>query len=175
MASPSDHELAWSMIDCNLDANHDDRHRVKHSGAVAHQGATSFCVHVLKVCHGRRPLTRGASSNQIDDRKQNQRTHERDHQSHYAEVTLIDRTPANEWRNKPAAKHRPDNSDDDIENDALCRIGAHDEAGEPTDDAANDQPYDEIDHGQFSLEICQLPIRETPVSVTSAFNRPTHS
>src|SRR5207342_3908782 len=45
---------------------------------------------------------------------------------------------------QPAAQERADNADDHIEQDALLRIRPHDQAGEPADDAAHDQPDDDV-------------------------------
>ena len=38
------------------------------------------------------------------------------------------------------ADERADDADDDVEQYALLRVGAHDEAGQPADDAADHEP-----------------------------------
>jgi hypothetical protein len=43
-----------------------------------------------------------------------------------------------------APEQRADDADDDVEEDALGGIALHDDAGEPTNDAADNQPNDKV-------------------------------
>ena len=49
------------------------------------------------------------------------------------------------------AEERADDADHDVEEDALLGVGLHHDAGQPADDPAHDQPYDQTHVAPLSL------------------------
>src|SRR3546814_2476064 len=74
----------------------------------------------------------------MDDRQQYDRTSQRDQECHGCERGVVDVASGEDQ----AADERTDNADHDIEDDALLTICPHDDAGKPSDNAANDEPHD---------------------------------
>src|SRR4051812_2916312 len=87
---------------------------------------------------------RAAATDQIDDRQEDDRAEERDPEAGDAEVVLVDRAGTEHRCQQPAAQHRADDADDDVQDDALLPVGSHDHAGDPTDEAAHYKPNDEV-------------------------------
>src|SRR5688572_20978964 len=96
------------------------------------------------ACQPGTASARRAPANHVDDDQQDDRADHRDEKARQAEIALVDRSATDQRRNEPAAQQGADDPDDDVEEEALLRVGLHDEAGYPTDDAAYDQPDDEI-------------------------------
>ena len=63
-------------------------------------------------------------------------------ESSNASVAAVDITANTQHAADPAANEGADDSDDDVEEDALLAIGLHDHAGDPTGEAANNDPRD---------------------------------
>ena len=83
---------------------------------------------------------------QVDDGQQDHRADQRDQQRTEAEHALVDRRNSQEGRDENAGNGRADDADDHVQQDALLPVGAHQEAGDPADQAAHDEQHDEIDH-----------------------------
>src|SRR3954466_3283652 len=81
-----------------------------------------------------------AAAEEVDDREQDDRAQERDKQRADAEVALVDRAGVEERRQQQPAEECADDADDDVEDDALLVVRLHDDAGEPSEDAADDDP-----------------------------------
>src|SRR5882672_2395854 len=88
-------------------------------------------------------LASAAAPYQVDDREQDDRAEERDQQAAEAEVTLVDGPGAEQRCQQPAAEHCADDADDDVEKNALLRIGAHEKAREPAHQATDHEPDDD--------------------------------
>jgi hypothetical protein len=88
-------------------------------------------------------LARLAAAEEVDDGDEDDRACERDEEGTDREA-LVDGAHANQWRDEPAADEGADDADHHVEEDALLLVRVHDEAGEPTDDTANDEPDDEV-------------------------------
>jgi hypothetical protein len=93
---------------------------------------------------------------QVDDCKQDDCAQERTEQRHGVERTRGNPAATDQRADQKAAQHCADNADHDVEQNALLAIGAHDEASEPTDNAANDK-YENECHGlgPFKLYLMQ--------------------
>src|SRR5215217_3159593 len=77
-------------------------------------------------------------ADQVDDRKQDHRADKRIEEGANVErVTCTEAIAEQEPRN-----HRANDSNDDIENDALLSIGSHNQACKPAANATNNQIYD---------------------------------
>src|SRR3546814_18966113 len=74
----------------------------------------------------------------MDDRQQYDRTSQRDQECHGCERGVVDVASGEDQ----AADERTDNADHDLEDDALLTICLHDDAGKPSDNAANDEPHE---------------------------------
>src|SRR5690606_15330399 len=61
-----------------------------------------------------------------------------------AEVVLVDGSSAEQRRQQPSTKQGADDAHHDIEQQALLSVGAHDETGEPAEDAAYYDPDNEV-------------------------------
>src|SRR5690606_34867625 len=86
------------------------------------------------------------ATEQVDDGEQHDRTDQRDQDAGEADP-VVDRSAADaEHAGQPATKPRADDADDHVEEDTLLDVGLHDEAGDPANDAADNQPDDETDH-----------------------------
>src|SRR5437868_10619789 len=83
------------------------------------------------------------SRDQVDDREQDHGAEERHQQAARAELTRIDRRRPDQGPDQPATQHRADDSDHDVEDDALAGVAPHHDAREPTDYTANNQPQDD--------------------------------
>ena len=88
-----------------------------------------------------------AAADQIDDPQQHHGANKRPQQTDRAEG--VETGTHTEKAAEEIAEKSPNDTDDDIQNDALLPIRAHDDAGQPADDAANNQSDDQA-HG-FSL------------------------
>src|SRR5690606_23130 len=80
----------------------------------------------------------------VDDCQQDHRADQRDDEAHDRNA-VVDRTCATQRADQPATDQGADDTDDDVEQDALLTIALHDDACQPADDAADDQP-DEDSH-----------------------------
>src|SRR3546814_5968467 len=83
------------------------------------------------------------SSDLVDDRQQDQRADKRHEQRANIEGARDNGSAADERSHDPPRQHRSHDADDDIQENALLAVGAHDDAGQPADDAADDQKNDE--------------------------------
>src|SRR6185436_18459998 len=81
-----------------------------------------------------------AAAEEVDDREKDHRTEERDEELADAEIALVDGPGAEERREEQPAQERADDADDDVEDHAHLVVPPHDDAGEPAEDAADDQP-----------------------------------
>src|SRR3546814_12773839 len=108
------------------------------------------------------PLQRGAAtsahaaaSEQVDDGKQHHRPDKGPEQADRAERT--ERRAHAEHPAQDVAQEGADDADHDVQDDALLRIGAHDDARQPAADAADNKRDDDV------YEYCSLngPIRRT--------------
>lgn len=93
---------------------------------------------------------RGAPANQVDDEQQDNGADERYEKARQAEIALVERTAADQRPYEPSAQQGADDSDDDVQEEPLLRVGLHDEAGYPSDNPAHDQPDDQV-HTECSL------------------------
>src|SRR3546814_10713465 len=84
----------------------------------------------------------------MDDRQQYDRTSQRDQECHGCERGVVDVASGEDQ----AADERTDNADHDIEDDALLTICPHDDAGKPSDNAANDEPHDRSEEHTSELQ-----------------------
>ena len=84
------------------------------------------------------------SPQEIDDGQQNYGADEADSQGRDTEVVLIDCANTHHGRNEITSDQRPDDTNDDVQDYSLLSVGFHDDAREPTDDAADNEPDDEI-------------------------------
>jgi hypothetical protein len=87
-----------------------------------------------------------AAAHQIDYTEQDHRTDKSSEKGHRikgiaAQMPTITDAEKPEYE---AAEYRPETTDDDVEEDALLRIGTHNDAGEPADNATHDDCDDEI-------------------------------
>jgi hypothetical protein len=90
------------------------------------------------------PSAHAAAAEQIHDRQQDDGADQRDQERGQRDA-LIDRADAEQRGHDESGEQRADDTDNDVEQDALLRVGAHDDAGEPAHHAAHDQP-DENTH-----------------------------
>src|SRR5687768_13192928 len=98
-------------------------------------------------------LADGAAAEEVDDGEQNDRADKRGEKDAAVEGVAHDRAlGADERPEQEAAEQRADDSDDDVEQDALLRIGAHHDAGEPADNATDDKCDDETQHECYSYK-----------------------
>src|SRR5690606_39533235 len=81
------------------------------------------------------------AAHQIDDREQDDRTDESPQEAIGLEGAGLG--AAHEHAVKKSALKSTHDADDDIEEDALLRVGAHDDARQPADDAADDKRDDD--------------------------------
>ena len=102
-----------------------------------------------------------AAAEQVHDRQQDDRADQRDDEAHDAQLAAVDRRRAQHRADQQTADESADDADDDVEDDPLLAIGAHDQAGEPTHDAADDQPDDDS-HG-----VCSSVVRAVAPRVRS--------
>src|SRR4051794_38403709 len=87
-------------------------------------------------------LPNGATPYQVDDRQQDHRADERDHQSGQVQSTVID-----SWATQQeAADHRADDTDDNVQERALLGICPHDDTCQPTNQCAEYQPNNQVNH-----------------------------
>jgi hypothetical protein len=49
-------------------------------------------------------------------------------------------------RDDETCDQRADDADDDVQSNALLRVRAHDHAGDPSEKAADNEPYDQVNH-----------------------------
>lgn len=87
-------------------------------------------------------LAHGATTEEVDDPEQHDRAKERDCHRRDVDRTAGDRRTADERCDQEARKKRADDADHDVEQDALLSVGAHDDACQPADDAADDEKND---------------------------------
>src|SRR4249919_1174571 len=80
---------------------------------------------------------------EVDDGEQHHRTQQRDQERANAQAR-IDGADADQRGDEPARQQGADDADHDVEEDALGGIALHDDAGEPTNDAADYQPNDKV-------------------------------
>src|SRR5688500_14197435 len=100
---------------------------------------------LLSLRNGR--LAHRAAAEQVDDREKHDRTDQR-HQERSQGDALVDAAAADD----EAGEEGADDADDDVEKNALLRVSAHHDAGEPAHDAANDKPDDNTDHEPCLLD-----------------------
>src|SRR3546814_4859463 len=72
------------------------------------------------------------------------RSSDLDDQRHDSEVPAKQGATAKKRPEQETAEQRADDTNNDVEQDALLGVGAHDDAREPADDAPDDQCNDEI-------------------------------
>src|SRR5690606_2578231 len=96
---------------------------------------------------GRLPASAHPSApEQVDDGQQDDGANQR-YQDADEVDSIVDRSTADpQHAGQPATKQGADDADHDVEEDTLLGVGLHDEAGDPADDAADNQPNDETDH-----------------------------
>jgi hypothetical protein len=87
---------------------------------------------------------RPPSPEEVDDREQDYRPQKRHQERADAEVALVDRAGAEERREQQAAKERTHYAHDHVEHNALLVVRLHDDAGEPAEDATDNEPKNEI-------------------------------
>src|SRR4029079_11525249 len=81
-------------------------------------------------------LADGSAPDQVDDREQDDRADKRIEKR-------LDREPGiDAAAEQQAGNHRTNDSDDDVEDNALLSIRAHDETCKPAADTTDDQPDD---------------------------------
>src|SRR3569833_777387 len=85
-------------------------------------------------------LARLSATEQVHDGQQNHGAEERDEQRSDAEVALIDGAGAEQRREQPTAEKSTDKTDEEEQQHALLRIGSHDQAGQPSKNAAHNDP-----------------------------------
>lgn len=93
---------------------------------------------------------RAAAPEQVDDGQQDHRAEQGDQQRAHAEDALVDRGNAQDGRDEDAGDRGPDDAHDHVQQDALLSVRAHQEAGDPADQATHDEQHDEIDHEETS-------------------------
>src|SRR5687768_5812737 len=86
-----------------------------------------------------------AATEQVDDRQQQDRADEGRKQGAAVEAVAAEQgaVGAEEAAEQEAPEQRADDADDDVEQDALLRIGTHHDAREPADDAADNERKNE--------------------------------
>jgi hypothetical protein len=89
-------------------------------------------------------LTWSTASQKVYDCQQDYRAEQRNEQRANTEIILIDRAGSEQGRQQPAAEQGTHNTYNDIHQHALLCIGLHDHACNPTEDAANYYPDNEI-------------------------------
>src|SRR5690606_23696538 len=106
--------------------------------------------------HDVAPSAAVARAAQVDDREQDQRAERRHHEAPGREA-VVDGTGAQQRTDQPSTDKRTHDADDDVEQDALLSVALHDDACQPADDAADDQPDDDS-HACLPV-ICGTPVR----------------
>jgi uncharacterized protein YggE len=112
----------------------------------------------LPVIRVLRLLANRAPADEVHDREQDncaeQRPKEGLDRQTSIDVTFTEQQPGD---------HRADDADDDIEDDPLLRVRPHDKAGEPTNDASDNQPNDETHESSllFAAATCTRRPRAT--------------
>jgi hypothetical protein len=94
-------------------------------------------------------LANRAAAEKIDYREQDHRSEERNHESPYTEIALVDCAFAEKGRDQQATQERANDTNDDVQEYPLLRVGLHDEAREPTDNTADYQPNNKV-HIRYS-------------------------
>src|SRR5688572_13819663 len=87
----------------------------------------------------RRRSANRAATKEIDDREQDHRSDQR-HEERGQRDAVIDRADADQRRDDEPRQQRADDADDDVEQDALLRVSAHDDARQPAHHTAYYQP-----------------------------------
>src|SRR5690348_14660720 len=108
--------------------------------------ANSSAIKVPELPSSTRALIHSANAaprDQVDDGQQDDRAQEGHEQTADADFAGVDRRRADDGPDQPGAQNRADDTHDDIEDDALTGITAHDEAGQPADDTTDDQPQND--------------------------------
>src|SRR5262245_11088501 len=82
-------------------------------------------------------LTHAAAANEVHDRKQDNGAKQRPEEGFYRQA-LVDVALAEH----KAREDSTDDANDDVHEDTLLGIGPHDQAGKPTNDAADNEPND---------------------------------
>lgn len=96
------------------------------------------------------PSARAAAPEQVDDGQQDHRAQQGHQQRAHAEDALVDRGNAQDGRDEDAGDRGPDDAHDHVQQEALLPVRAHQQAGDPADQAAHDEQHDEIDHEEAS-------------------------
>ena len=120
---------------------------INSGGFTYHSGDDYFLS--LRLSSLRDGSAHGAAS-EVEDRQQDNGAKQRDEQRRQAKVALIDGADAEQWRQQQAGQQCARNPHDNIEYDPLLCLSLHDDAGEPTENPADDQPQDEV-HGHISF------------------------
>src|SRR5215831_11192757 len=109
-------------------------------------GRAPSSVPPVSPAGGGTPVTDGPATEQVDNRQENDGPQQRDQERGEAEIVLIDGANAEERREHEPGDQGADNPHHDIQEQALLRIGAHDEAGNPPQDTPDDNPQNQV-HG----------------------------
>jgi hypothetical protein len=83
----------------------------------------------------------------MDNRQENAGTQQRGQQGGEAEIAVIESATAEEGREHEPSDQGADNPDNDMQQQALLRIGVHDDAGNPPQDATEDKPQNKVHTG----------------------------
>src|SRR3982751_6850729 len=90
----------------------------------------------MSTCRSAHALAR----DEIDDREQDDGAEERDEQARRADRARVYARSADHRPDQPAAQQGTDDADDDVHGDAHAAVATHDDARQPSNHAANDQP-----------------------------------
>ena len=92
---------------------------------------------------------RGAATNQVHNREQNDCAQQRHEQRANTEIALVDGANTEQRRKQQTSKKRADDANDDVEQRALLAIRVHDKAGKPAKNATHNNPNNEINNRHF--------------------------
>ena len=92
-------------------------------------------------------LANSAPTEQVHDREQDHCTQERHTKSRETQVALIDGRSTDQRADQPAAEQRADDTDDDVQQNALLPIGPHHQTREPPNHTTNHQPDQNVHIG----------------------------
>src|SRR3954453_6097101 len=91
-------------------------------------------------------LAHRATPEQVDDGEQDDGAQQRDQQSRQAEVPRGDVARPEQRSQQEAREQGADDADDDVEENALLGIRPHHDAGDPSDEATDDQDENKVNH-----------------------------
>src|SRR5215471_8616252 len=109
-------------------------------------------------------LAHCATAKEIHDGQQNDCSEQRHQERWQAKVVLVNGANTKERRQQEPGQQSADHSNNNIEEYPLLRVCTHDEAGDPSEDAANDEPQNKIHTlPPFLLcETCIFPCLTSP-------------